>query len=69
MKRKIEKFIFGSISVNFPLLLTQKNMFFRPQDGSSRPFGYFIHLTEACTNKCSGYVLLSLSHVTGIKTK
>ena len=40
----MEKFIFGSISISFPLLLTQKKMFFRPQDGSSRPFEYFIHL-------------------------
>ena len=37
-------------------------MFFRPKDGSSGLFGYFFSLT-ACTNKCSGLFLFSLSHV------
>ena len=63
----MEKFIFGSISVSFPLLLTQKNVF-SPTRRQFTSIWVFYSL-KACTSKCSGYVLLSLSHVTGIKTK
>ena len=68
MKRKMEKFIFGSISISFPLLLTQKKNVFSPTRRQFASIWVFYSL-KACTNKCSGYVLLSLSHVTGIKTK